>query len=110
MRERDLQVLVEAMPYIRKFRDRLFIVKLGGELLEDPEHLSAVAGDITLARMVGIRVVVVHGGGPQASRMSTTIRSASPVDSSVTSSPNSCASDNTTAAEIGRLLFSIWFR
>lgn len=73
MRERDLQVLVEAMPYIRKFRDRLFIVKLGGELLEDPEHLSAVAGDITLARMVGIRVVVVHGGGPQASRMSTTL-------------------------------------
>lgn len=58
-------VLVEALPYIRKYRGRTVVVKLGGAPLEDPKHASVMAADIALLTMVGIQVVVVHGGGPQ---------------------------------------------
>lgn len=66
----DVSILLQAMPYIRQFRDKLFVVKFGGELLQDPEHLDAIAGDLTLVHMVGIRLLVVHGGGPQANELS----------------------------------------
>ncbi|MSR06693.1 MAG: acetylglutamate kinase [Gemmatimonadetes bacterium] len=66
----DVSILLQALPYIRQFRDKLFVVKFGGELLQDPEHLDAIAGDLTLVSMVGIRLVVVHGGGPQANELS----------------------------------------
>ena len=66
----DVSILLQALPYIRQFRDKLFVVKFGGELLQDAEHLGAIAGDLTLVSMVGIRLVVVHGGGPQANELS----------------------------------------
>src|SRR5437867_6117910 len=66
----DVSILLQALPYIRQFRDKLFVVKFGGELLQDREHLEAIAGDLTLVSMVGIRLVVVHGGGPQANELS----------------------------------------
>ncbi len=69
----DVSILLQALPYIRQFRDKLFVVKFGGELLQDPEHVDAIAGDLTLASMVGIRMVVVHGGGPQANVLSETL-------------------------------------
>jgi acetylglutamate kinase len=69
----DVSMLIQALPYIRQFRDKLFVVKFGGELLQDPEHLDAIAGDLTLISMVGIRLVVVHGGGPQANELSETL-------------------------------------
>ncbi len=69
----DVSILVQALPYIRAFRDKLFVVKMGGELLRDDAHLEAIAGDLTLAHMVGIQVVVVHGGGPQANELSTSL-------------------------------------
>ena len=69
----DVSILLQALPYIRQFRDKLFVVKFGGELLQDPEHLDAIAGDLTLISMVGIRLVVVHGGGPQANELSETL-------------------------------------
>src|SRR6185436_15949708 len=69
----DVSILLQALPYIRQFRDKLFVVKFGGELLQDPEHVSAIAGDLTLVSMVGIRLVVVHGGGPQANELSETL-------------------------------------
>ncbi len=66
----DVSILLQALPYIRQFRDKLFVVKFGGELLQDKEHLDAIAGDLTLVHMVGVRLVVVHGGGPQANALS----------------------------------------
>lgn len=69
----DVSILIQALPYIRAFRDQLFVVKFGGELLQDREHLDAIASDITLLSMVGIRVIVIHGGGPQASELSRSL-------------------------------------
>lgn len=69
----DVSILVQALPYIRQFRGQLFVVKLGGELVRDPAHLDAIAGDLTLIHMVGVRVIVVHGGGPQATELSQTL-------------------------------------
>src|SRR5882672_5042585 len=69
----DVSMLLQALPYIRQFRDKLFVVKFGGELLQDPEHLAAIAEDLTLISLVGIRLMVVHGGGPQANELSETL-------------------------------------
>lgn len=59
--------LLEALPYIRAWRDRTLVVKVGGEALNDPHLAGLVAEDIALLVLVGVRVVVVHGGGPQVS-------------------------------------------
>jgi acetylglutamate kinase len=62
------RTLVEAVPYLRSYRGRVVVVKLGGEPLDDPGLCARVAEDLALLALVGIRVVVVHGGGPQISR------------------------------------------
>lgn len=62
------RTLIEALPYIRSYRNRVVVVKLGGEPLDDPALASQVAEDIALLSLVGVNVVVVHGGGPQISR------------------------------------------
>src|SRR5882724_4770673 len=58
-------VLHEALPYIRRFHGRTFVVKYGGHAMVDGELKTSFAKDICLMRYVGIQVVVVHGGGPQ---------------------------------------------
>src|SRR4051812_12067953 len=58
-------VLHEALPYIRRFHGRTFVVKYGGHAMVDAELKNSFAKDICLLRYVGIQVVVVHGGGPQ---------------------------------------------
>ena len=58
-------VLHEALPYIRRFHDRTFVVKYGGHAMIDNDLKESFARDVCLLRYVGIRVVVVHGGGPQ---------------------------------------------
>jgi acetylglutamate kinase len=62
-------VLVEALPYIQRWQDRVVVVKYGGNALAgavaDEDVLASFASDIVLLRSVGIRPVVVHGGGPQ---------------------------------------------
>ena len=65
-------VLVEALPYIRRFSGRTVVVKYGGNALagaSEEDALSLFAEDIVLMHTVGIRPVVVHGGGPQISAM-----------------------------------------
>ncbi|HEU4682623.1 MAG TPA: acetylglutamate kinase [Gemmatimonadales bacterium] len=59
-----------ALRYVRAYRDHVFIVKLGGEVLSDPEVLDGVAGQLALLSSLSIRLVVVHGGGPQATALS----------------------------------------
>lgn len=61
------ETLLEALPYIRAWRGRTVVVKIGGEALDDPGLASLVAEDLSLLTLVGVKVVVVHGGGPQVS-------------------------------------------
>lgn len=58
-------VLHEALPYIRRFHGRTFVVKYGGHAMVDPALKESFARDVCLLRYVGIQMVVVHGGGPQ---------------------------------------------
>jgi acetylglutamate kinase len=60
-------ILMEALPYIQRFRGEVVVVKYGGSTMEDPDLRQSFAGDITLLHTVGILPVVVHGGGPQIS-------------------------------------------
>jgi acetylglutamate kinase len=59
-----------ALRYVRAYRDRVFVVKLGGDVLSDATVLDGVAAQLGLLASLGIRLVVVHGGGPQASALS----------------------------------------
>ncbi len=62
------RILVEALPYIRKFAGKSIVVKLGGAAI-DRESDLALAQDVLLLRSVGVRCVLVHGGGPQVDTM-----------------------------------------
>ncbi len=59
------EVLVEALPYIQRFRGKVVVVKYGGAAMTDPALAALFAEDVVLMRSVGMRPVVVHGGGPQ---------------------------------------------
>ena len=59
------QVLAEALPYIQKYYGKTIVVKYGGNAMISEELRRAVISDIILLHLVGIRVVVVHGGGPE---------------------------------------------
>jgi len=58
-----------ALRYVRAYRDQAFVVKLGGDVMKDQVALDHVAGQLALLHSLGIRLVVVHGGGPQASEL-----------------------------------------
>ncbi|MFR5933788.1 MAG: acetylglutamate kinase [Oscillospiraceae bacterium] len=59
------QVLVHALPYIQKYANKIIVVKYGGNAMLNEELKSAVMNDIVLLSLIGIRVVLVHGGGPE---------------------------------------------
>lgn len=63
------KILHEALPYIRRFHGRTFVVKYGGHAMTDDALKESFARDVCLLRYVGIRIVVVHGGGPQIDRV-----------------------------------------
>jgi acetylglutamate kinase len=65
--EERAAVLVEALPYIQRFRGRVIVVKYGGNAMVDPALAATFAEDVVLMHSVGLRPVVVHGGGPQIS-------------------------------------------
>jgi acetylglutamate kinase len=67
--EQQARTLVEALPYIQKFTGKTIVVKYGGNAMISGELRKAVMSDIILLSLVGIRVVVVHGGGPEISDM-----------------------------------------
>jgi len=58
-------VLLEALPYIRRFAGKVLVVKYGGHAMEDPELKDSFAQDVALLKYVGMNPVIVHGGGPQ---------------------------------------------
>ena len=67
--EQQAQTLIEALPYIQKFTGKTIVVKYGGNAMTSDTLRRSVMTDIVLLNLVGIRVVVVHGGGPEISAM-----------------------------------------
>lgn len=66
---RKARVLIESLPWLKKFRDKVMVIKFGGNAMVDRELLRAFAEDVVYLRHTGIRPVVVHGGGPQINAM-----------------------------------------
>ena len=56
-------ILAEALPYLRAFHGKTIVVRFGGQAMADPGLKSGFARDVALLRLVGMKVVVVHGGG-----------------------------------------------
>ena len=63
------EVLVEALPYIQEYAGKIIVVKYGGNAMINEDLTQAVIEDIVLLNLVGIKVVLVHGGGPEISEM-----------------------------------------
>ena len=58
-------ILIEALPYIREFYDSIMVIKMGGHAIVDPSIMDQIVQDIVLLKFVGIRPIIVHGGGPE---------------------------------------------
>jgi len=69
MNGHDIATLLQALPYIRRHKGATLVIKCGGEVARDSDALDLLARDIALCAHVGIRTVVVHGGGPQATEL-----------------------------------------
>lgn len=69
MNVESLDLLREALPYIRRFKNKTFVVKFSGKVTEDPSVLTSLAEEIALLHRVGIRVCVIHGGGKQLNEL-----------------------------------------
>ncbi len=67
--QRKAATLIEALPYMHKYSGEVFVIKYGGHAMGDPDLARQFAQDIVLLHQVGIRPVVVHGGGPQIGEM-----------------------------------------
>ncbi|MBQ7756893.1 MAG: acetylglutamate kinase [Oscillospiraceae bacterium] len=63
------EVLIDALPYIQKYHDKIVVVKYGGNAMTNEELKDCVMSDIVLLNAVGIKVVLVHGGGPEINAM-----------------------------------------
>ena len=63
------EILIEALPYIQEYYNKIVVIKYGGNAMLNDELKQAVMGDILLLSLIGIKVVLVHGGGPEISEM-----------------------------------------
>ena len=61
--------LEQALPYLRLYKQQIFVIKLGGGILSDEDGLDQVVTQVALLHQLNIRIVLVHGGGPQATSM-----------------------------------------
>ncbi len=69
MKPGHVDMLRQALPYINKFKGKTFVIKIGGEVAADAKTLDSFCEEVALCAQVGIRIVLVHGGGKQASAM-----------------------------------------
>jgi acetylglutamate kinase len=67
---RDVETLLEALPYIREFHGKTVVIKYGGAAMVDPSLKAEFARDVVLLKYVGMNPVIVHGGGPEITAMS----------------------------------------
>ena len=63
------KILIEALPYIQNYYNKIVVVKYGGNAMISEELKNAVMGDIVLLSLIGIKVVLIHGGGPEITGM-----------------------------------------
>ena len=63
------QILIDALPYIQTYNNKVVVVKYGGNAMTNETLKDAVMSDIVLLSLVGIKVVLVHGGGPEINDM-----------------------------------------
>ena len=63
------QVLVQALPYIRQYNGKIVVIKYGGNAMIDPELKAQVMEDIVMLRLIGVQIVLVHGGGPEITEL-----------------------------------------
>jgi acetylglutamate kinase len=63
------KILLEALPYIKEYFNKIVVVKLGGTIMDDDESLMRVLDDLILMKYVGINVIVIHGGGKQITKL-----------------------------------------
>ena len=63
------EILIEALPHIRKYSGKILLVKYGGSAMRDEALKRAVMGDLVLLSLIGVKVVLVHGGGPEITEM-----------------------------------------
>ena len=63
------EVLTQALPYIQNYHDKVVVIKYGGNAMINEELKQQVMGDIVLLQLVGVKVVLVHGGGPEITGM-----------------------------------------
>jgi acetylglutamate kinase len=70
---REASILAEALPYIKRFHDKTIVVKFGGNAMIDEKLKQCFARDVVLLKLVGMNVVVVHGGGPQIENLLTRV-------------------------------------
>ena len=68
-----VSALKHAAPYIRLFKGKVFVLKAGGEIFADPTQTSALMEQVGILHQVGIRVVLIHGGGPQSTELATAL-------------------------------------
>ncbi len=59
------EVLIEALPYIRRYEEKIFVIKYGGAAMVDTELEHTFAQDVTLLKKVGVKIIIVHGGGKE---------------------------------------------
>jgi len=64
-----MEILIEALPYIQRYEGRMFVIKYGGAAMVDGELRETFAQDVTLLKKIGIKVVVVHGGGREVTEI-----------------------------------------
>jgi acetylglutamate kinase len=62
-----IEALMEARPYIQQFHGKTFVIKIGGRILENEKKLDSLVGDVVLLHLLGMKTVLVHGGGPEIS-------------------------------------------
>ena len=65
------EILIQALPYIQKYTNKIIVIKYGGNAMINEELKQAVMGDIVLLSLIGVKVVLVHGGGPEITEMLT---------------------------------------
>mgnify|MGYP001826876893 FL=1 len=75
--KRELAIVVSALkhaaPYIRLFKGKVFVLKAGGEIFADKAATTALMEQVGILHQVGIRVVLIHGGGPQSTQLATAL-------------------------------------
>ena len=69
MIQKRLDLLREALPYIQRFKGKIFVVKFSGKVTENKENLASLAEELALLHQVGIKICVIHGGGKQLSEL-----------------------------------------